>query len=193
MFVYLFVCIYICKKGRKEALPPHLINHLKGWGNNISFRPAVMRSLSFWGKNRRRENYRFCCMWHTRCWGLKSWPQICVDRMLFMQSCVPDHVMREKNALEQIQWDFKQTSYFILHVGTVCKTKALKKIISDLHVSVSLTHLSIYPAKAWSLQTNMIADEGTAYRDTMLSNQWTRGKSSPLVTIILKLFTKYLP
>lgn len=185
------VSVYV--SGRKEALSPQHTNHFKGWDNNISFRPAVMRSLSFWGKNRRRENYKFCCMWHTHCWGWKSWPQICADRVLFVQSCAPDHVIHEKNALEQIECNFKQTFYFILHVRTVYKPKALKKIISDLHISLSLSPSIYLSSKDLSLQTNMIADEGTAYRSSIPSNQWTRGKSSPAVIIIWILVTEYLP
>lgn len=123
-----------------------------------------------------------------------KWPQMCVDNVLFMQSCAPDCIMHEKNILEPIQWDFKQISYFMLHVGIVYKSKAFKKRVLNLVCfSVCLAHLSIYLLKAWSLQSNMIADKGIAYRDSMLNNQWTRGKSSPLVTIILILFTKYLP
>lgn len=140
------------------------------------------------------ENYKFCCMWHTHCWGSKSWPQICVDRVLFIQSCVPDHVMPEKNALEQNEWNFKQTSYFILHVRTVYKPKVLKMIIADLHVLLSFSpYIYLSSKDLESVQTNMIADEGTAYRSSILSNQWTRGKSSPLVTVIWILVTKYLP
>lgn len=71
--------------------------------------------------------------------GVETWPQIRVDTMLFMQSCDPDRVMHERNALEQIEQNFRQTSYFILHVGTVYKPKALKKIVSDFHVSLSLS------------------------------------------------------
>lgn len=75
--------------------------------------------------------------------------------------------MHEKNALEEIERNFKQTSYFILHVGTAYKPKALKKIVADLHVSLSLS-LSLYlSSKVLKSANNMIA----AYRGSMLSNQ----------------------
>lgn len=80
-------------------------------------------------------------------------------------------------------------SYFPF--GNVYKSKAFKSIVLVLHVSLS--HPSIYPPKIWSLQSNVVTNKGTTYRDITLSNQWTRGKSSPLLTIILILFTKCLP
>lgn len=73
--------------------------------------------------------------------------------------------MRKKNALEQIQWDFKQISYFTLRVGTVYKFKAFKKTVLELRVSLSISPID------WSLQSNVTADKGTADRDSMLSNQ----------------------
>lgn len=137
------VCVCICEKGRKEALSPQLINHFKGWCNNIV--ASCHETIVILRKNQKQRALQVCVAWYMLIVEVEGkGPQLCVDSVLFMLSCAPDHIMHEKNTLEQIQWDFKQIPYFMLHVGIVYKSKAFKKTVLNLCVSLSVSPIYLF-------------------------------------------------
>lgn len=84
-----------------------------------------------------------------------KWPQMCVDRVLYMQTYASDHAMHEKNALEKIQQDFKQIFYAVcwncLQVQGLWKCSFRPSCYS---VYFTCLHL----LKAWSLQSDGTAE-----------------------------------